>query len=89
MPLNSQTNCDHVYIHFNHSFLDLMLMLFIGWNLFALFSLGENLTEDYEGVKITYGFISELLKRLKSELEHVINNEKDSVTFYFFPQCFL
>ena len=60
--LNSQTNCDHVYTHLSHSFLALMLILFIGWNLFALFSLSENLTEDYEGVKITYGFISELLK---------------------------
>jgi hypothetical protein len=60
--LNNQTHCDHVYTHFSHSFEALMLMLFIGWNLFALFSLGENLTEDYKGVKITYGFISELLK---------------------------
>jgi hypothetical protein len=39
-----------------------MLMLFIGWNLFALFSLSENIKEDYQVVKITYGFISELLK---------------------------
>jgi hypothetical protein len=62
--LNDQTNCDHVYTHDAHSFESLMLMLFIGWNLFALFSLEENITQDYKGVKITSRRLSgsELLK---------------------------
>jgi hypothetical protein len=59
--LNEQTKCDHVYTHNAHAFLALMLMLFIGWNLFLLFDL-EGIRKGYEYVKWTMDFLSELLK---------------------------
>jgi hypothetical protein len=59
--LDDQTNCDHVYTHNAHAFLALMLMLFIGWNLFLLFDL-EGIRKGYEYVKWTLDFLSELLK---------------------------
>ena len=59
--LDEQTNCDHVYTHNEHAFEALMLMLFIGWNLFLLFNL-EDIRGEYEHVKWTLDFTSELLK---------------------------
>jgi hypothetical protein len=58
--LNEQTNCDHVYTHDVCSFCSLMLMLFIGWDLFVLFDL-EGIKNEYKYVKWTLGFLSELL----------------------------
>jgi len=59
--LDDQTNCDHVYTHNVHTFLALMLMIFIGWNLLLLFDL-EGIRNEYEYVKWTLDFLSELLK---------------------------
>jgi hypothetical protein len=59
--LDDQTNCDHVYTHNPHAFLALMLMIFIGWDLFLLFNL-EGIRKRYEYVKWTLDFLSELLK---------------------------
>jgi hypothetical protein len=59
--LDEQTNCDHVYTHDFHTFLALMLMIFIGWNLFLLFDL-EDIRKAYEYVKWSLDFLSELLK---------------------------
>jgi len=58
--LDEQTNCDHVYTHDAHTFLALMLMLFIGWNLLLLFNL-EDIRKGYEHAKWTLDFLSELL----------------------------
>ena len=58
--LDEQTNCDHVYTHDAHTFLALMLMLFIGWNLLLLFDL-EDVKKGYEHVKWTLDFLSQLL----------------------------
>jgi hypothetical protein len=58
--LDEQTNCDHVYTHDAHTFLALMLMLFIGWNLLLLFNL-EDIRRGYEHAKWTLDFLSELL----------------------------
>jgi len=57
---DEQTNCDHVYTHDAHTFVALMLMLFIGWNLLLLFSL-EDVRKGYEYVKWTLDFLSGLL----------------------------
>ena len=57
--LNAQTNCDHVYTHYEHAFEALMLSIFIGWNLLLLFNL-EDIREGYEEVKWTLYFLSEL-----------------------------
>ncbi len=59
--LDEQTNCDHVYTHDAHTFLALMLMIFMGWDLFLLFNL-EGIRKAYEYVKWTLDFLSELLK---------------------------
>lgn len=59
--LDEQTNCDHVYTHDAHTFFVLMLMLFIGWDLLLLFNL-EDIRKEYEHVKWTLDFLSELLK---------------------------
>jgi hypothetical protein len=59
--LDEQTNCDHVYTHDFHTFLALMLVIFIGWNLFLLFNL-ESIRNEYKYVKWTLDFLSELLK---------------------------
>jgi hypothetical protein len=59
--LDEQTNCDHVYTHNTHAFLALMLMIFIGWNLFLLFD-SEGIRNGYKYVKWTLDFLSELLK---------------------------
>ena len=59
--LDEQTNCDHVYTHEAHTFLALMLMIFMGWDLFLLFNL-EGMRKAYEYVKWTLDFLSELLK---------------------------
>jgi hypothetical protein len=59
--LDDQTNCDHVYTHDAHTFLALMLMIFIGWDLLLLFDL-EGIRKGYEYVKWTLDFLSELLK---------------------------
>jgi hypothetical protein len=59
--LDDQTNCDHVYTHDAHTFLALMLMIFIGWDLFLLFNL-EDIRREYEYVRWTLDFLSELLK---------------------------
>ncbi len=59
--LNEQTNCDHVYTHDFHTFLALMLMIFIGWDLLLLFDL-EGIRNEYEYMKWTLDFLSELLK---------------------------
>ena len=58
--LDEQTNCDHVYTHDAHTFLALMLMLFIGWNLLLLFNL-EDIRKGYEHAKWTLDFLSQLL----------------------------
>ncbi len=58
--LDEQTNCDHVYTHDPHTFLALMLMLFIGWNLLLLFDL-EDVRKGYEQAKWTLDFLSQLL----------------------------
>jgi hypothetical protein len=58
--LDEQTNCDHVYTHDAHTFLALMLMLFIGWNLLLLFDL-EDVRKGYEHAKWTLDFLSQLL----------------------------
>lgn len=57
--LNAQTNCDHVYTHDEHSFEALMLLIFIGWNLFLLFNL-EDIKGEHTKVKWTLDFLSEL-----------------------------
>jgi len=59
--LDEQTNCDHVYTHCAHTFVALMLLMFIGWNLLLLFDL-EDIKAGYEYVKWTLDFLSELLK---------------------------
>ncbi len=59
--LDEQTNCDHVYTHDVHTFLALMLMIFIGWDLLLLFDL-EGIRKGYKYVKWTLDFLSELLK---------------------------
>ncbi len=59
--LDEQTNCDHVYTHDAHTFLALMLLIFIGWDLLLLFNL-EEIREGYEHMKWTLDFLSELLK---------------------------
>jgi len=59
--LDEQTNCDHVYTHDAHTFLALMLTIFIGWDLFLLFNL-EGIRKAYEYVKWTLDFLSELLR---------------------------
>jgi len=59
--LDEQTNCDHVYTHDAHTFLALMLMIFIGWDLLLLFNL-EGIRKGYKYVKWTLDFLSELLK---------------------------
>ena len=59
--LDDQTNCDHVYTHDAHTFLALMLMIFIGWDLLLLFNL-EDIRKEYEDVRWTLDFLSELLK---------------------------
>jgi hypothetical protein len=48
--LDEQTNCDHVYTHDFHTFLALMLVMFIGWNLLLLFDL-EGIRNGYEYVR--------------------------------------
>lgn len=58
--LNAQTNCDHVYTHDGHSFLALMLLIFIFWNLLLLFNL-EDIRGGYKGAKWTNDFLSMLL----------------------------
>jgi hypothetical protein len=57
---DAQTNCDHVYTHDEHTFLALMLVLFIGWNLLLLFNL-EDIRKEYEHAKWTLDFLSESL----------------------------
>lgn len=57
---DDQTNCDHVYTHDDHTFVALILMLFIGWNLLLLFDL-EDVRKEYKYAKWTLDFLSELL----------------------------
>jgi hypothetical protein len=59
--LDEQTNCDHMYTHNAHAFLALILLIFIGWDLFLLFDL-EGIRNGYKYVKWTLDFLSELLK---------------------------
>lgn len=59
--LNAQTNCDHVYTHNENAFLALMLIFFIGWNLWQLFllTIDENdLRKEWGKVKLTFNFFS-------------------------------
>jgi len=69
--LNQQANCDHVYTHEPHAFEALVLILFIGFNLFLLFSSElealslegglRDLIQEYSGVKWSLAFLSLLL----------------------------
>jgi len=59
--LNAQTNCDHVYTHNENVFDALMLIFFIGWNLWQLFLLTidqDQIREEWGKVKLTFGFFS-------------------------------
>lgn len=70
--LNAQTNCDHVYTHDGHSFLSLMLMIFIFWDLLLLFNL-EDIRREYPGVKWTFDFLSMLLLFAFLEDNHTLS----------------